>query len=793
MSETACKRYRPHFMIVPSLSCPAACSYCFGPNDGPMMDVPAALRTLDFMESIVEETGQNRVRITLHGGEPLAAGHAVVEALVAGAYHRFASLGCSIAIQSNLWLLDDRYCELFTKYGVSVSTSLDGPDDINRLQRGEGYSDRTLRGIELARSHGLHPGCIATFTSLSAPDWRRVFDDFLSRGQQFCMHPCVASIGRKTGFELMPEQYAALFHELLDRYLEKRKDIRIETIDQICQGVALGHGKVCTFQDCFGMFLSVDPTGDIYGCQRFAGRQDYRLGNIAERPTMKDLASSDGAQRLLRRESLIAEKCSECQHFSYCKGGCPYNSLAAGAPDSPDPYCEAYKTMFSLVRDRLHQEMVSDENQKAISELGPAEKGHPLLRTGPLISLVREHLHPYHTANTARKIVAAYELAAGPDLPAAALRLATAGVYPAEDAAFTALTSLWNSIQPGEMLNKLYLHVTWNCQLQCSHCYASAVSNANTSVMNASAIAALVRDGAKCGFREIVLTGGEPLLRSDRAELLRMLQTLRWEIKPAMLVLRTNFAMPLSCCEHNLLAMAFDEIVVSVDGNREGHDLRRGTGAYDKTVANLEEYVSAIRYRPGAKETRAAKLSLSATMQADQVNGSQGRAVKDLGNRLGMVRVKFRPLLPLGRALRSGERIEQEALYSHLSPLERIESGFRPVASCGIGQNLYVEPDGEAYPCYSYHPEQSFLGSVFVDGLEKIVTGERFCSLRSHTVDTNPGCSCCSYRYLCGGACRAWAREVAQLGLDDPPSECENLKRRAQELYKAAVEYLRKR
>ena len=779
-------------MVVPSLSCPAACAYCFGPNDGPKMDVPMARRVLKFMESVVVETGQDRVRMTLHGGEPLAAGHDVVEALVEGAYRRFGALGVSIAVQSNLWLLDDRYCELFAKYGVSVSTSLDGPEEINRLQRGEGYYEQTMRGIGLARSHGLRPGCIATFTSRSAPNWRGVFDFFHTRDQQFCVHPCVAAIENSTGLELTPESYAGLFLAMFDRYLENRKSIRIETFDQICQGVAQGRGTVCTFQDCFGMFLSVDPHGDVYTCQRFAGRRDYRLGNIAEHPAMQDLASGGGALRLLRREALIAQRCGSCEHYKYCRGGCPYNALAAGDPDGPDPYCEAYKRIFAEIRQRLHGEMVSDENMRAVAELGPAENGNPLLRVGPVTSLTRGNTHPYHAANTARSIVAAYTLAAGPDMAAGASKLKSDGVYRSEADALAALQSLRAAMEPGGRLNKLYLHVTWNCQLRCSHCYASAQAQPGGAELSAAGIASAAVEGARCGFREIVLTGGEPLLLKDRAGLLEALCEIRRNIKLAKLVLRTNFAMPLTLRELELLSRAFDEIVVSVDGGREEHDLRRGDGAYDAAVTNLERYVGDVlngaSYRAGG--LRPARLSLSATMGAGQANGPAGRAVRDLGDRLGKLRVKFRPLLPLGRALEWEDSIAPEPLYAHLSPLELIEQGFRPAMSCGIGQNLYVEPDGGAYPCYACHPQESKLGNLLTDGLAAIVAGESFRALQAHTVDTNRGCRGCAYRYLCGGACRAWGRKASELDLDAAPAECGVLKKRAGELHRAALEYL---
>jgi uncharacterized protein len=136
------------------------------------------------------------------------------------------------------------------------------------------------------------------------------------------------------------------------------------------------------------------------------------------------------------------------------------------------------------------------------------------------------------------------------------------------------------------------------------------------------------------------------------------------------------------------------------------------------------------------------------------------------------------------------EPVTSEALRSYLQPIEIIKNGFSPVYTCGIGQNLYVEPSGESFPCYSYHKPHSFLGNVTRDGLHAVIEGERFRALRKYTVDTNHGCKNCEYRYLCGGACRAWGGESMQYDLNAAPAECEGLKRRAERLYEEAIRYL---
>ena len=119
--------------------------------------------------------------------------------------------------------------------------------------------------------------------------------------------------------------------------------------------------------------------------------------------------------------------------------------------------------------------------------------------------------------------------------------------------------------------------------------------------------------------------------------------------------------------------------------------------------------------------------------------------------------------------------------------------GFTATASCGIEQNLYVEPDGAAYPCYACHGEDWRLGFINAEtGLEGVVHSSAFLDLATHTVNSNRACRACSLRYLCGGACRAWNRRPAQqqLDLDAAPLDCASMQARARCLFTGALDHL---
>jgi uncharacterized protein len=267
-----------------------------------------------------------------------------------------------------------------------------------------------------------------------------------------------------------------------------------------------------------------------------------------------------------------------------------------------------------------------------------------------------------------------------------------------------------------------------------------------------------------------------------------MLKNLRFEVKPMNIVLRTNLAIPLENPDLFKIGTSVDHLIVSVDGDEESHVLRRGRSTYKLVVHNLENFVelckeTGMRFSYG-------ELSLAAVLNSKDLHGKPGMAVRELARKLGINRTRFRPLLPLGRAAGWDEPPTLEALSTYADPMELIEQGFKPRRNCGLGQNLYVEPSGDSFPCHAYHKPYTYLGNVIKSGLSSILQADNFRNLSQHNVDNNFKCKKCEFRYLCGGVCRAWSKETGQYTPDSPEPGCKSLKQRASDLYQAAKKYL---
>lgn len=380
-----------HLLLLPTSSCPAACSYCFGPRTpSSVMSSPTVRAVVAWLNARPEK---GPLEIIFHGGEPLLVGAAFYREALAVLGEGLAPRPVRFALQSNLWFLNDELCELFREYDVGLGTSLDGPEPINDEQRGAGSFVRTLQGVERARRHGLRVGAICTFTRQSAYRVSEVFRFFSEYGLDFSIHPAVPiKAGTSDNWVLSPGAYGDVILTLLEEYLSHPHPIRVRTLDTLCRSIATKRAGMCTFGECLGEYAAIAPNGDIYTCQRLVGGHEYRLGNIMDPISNGDESSRGIPPALTAWQSGVQRECAECPHWLYCHGGCPFNALvaSAGGADSVgrDPYCPAYKRAFDTILDRATAEVFSVPNLASVIAEGTGKRG--LLHKGRLLELMNE-------------------------------------------------------------------------------------------------------------------------------------------------------------------------------------------------------------------------------------------------------------------------------------------------------------------------------------------------------------------------------------------------------------------
>ena len=359
-----------HVMIIPTLGCPSECNYCWSSEEGsPVMSIETVEEIVNWLKTFRGEP----VTFTFHGGEPLLAGLDFYKKALPMLQNGLKHLKPAFALQTNLWAMTDELAELFSEYNIPIGSSLDGPEELNDFQRGKGYYERTMKGYEIAKAHGLKVSFISTFTSYSIDYKEDIFNFFLEKGLTLKLHPALPSLRSEdpTKWSIDPEKYGELLIYLLDKYLENMGEIEIMNIDHLCKCVLTRRGTVCTYVDCMGDTFAVGPDGSIYPCYRFVGMPEYVMGNVHDHPTVEDLSKSSPAKLLDEFKDYVDKECKRCSYVKFCRGGCPYNALKINEETNKaeiggvDPHCEAYKIIFKEITDRVNKEFLSSQGMMA--------------------------------------------------------------------------------------------------------------------------------------------------------------------------------------------------------------------------------------------------------------------------------------------------------------------------------------------------------------------------------------------------------------------------------------------
>ncbi|HIH43725.1 MAG TPA: radical SAM protein, partial [Candidatus Methanoperedenaceae archaeon] len=141
-----------HVMLIPTLGCPSKCSYCWSSEEGsPKMSIETVKDVVRWLKNFRKDP----VTFTFHGGEPLLAGAEFYRQALPLLSEGLQHLKPAFAMQTNLWKMTPELADILAKYNIPLGTSIDGPKELTDFQRGKGYFDKTMKGYEIAKAHGL--------------------------------------------------------------------------------------------------------------------------------------------------------------------------------------------------------------------------------------------------------------------------------------------------------------------------------------------------------------------------------------------------------------------------------------------------------------------------------------------------------------------------------------------------------------------------------------------------------------------------------------------------------------
>ena len=308
-------------------------------------------------------------------------------------------------------------------------------------------------------------------------------------------------------------------------------------------------------------------------------------------------------------------------------------------------------------------------------------------------------------------------------------------------------------------LRRVYWETTAACNLRCIHCRRIDVLNqVSPDQLNTQDAMDMIDDIAAMGRPVLILSGGEPLYRTDIYQIASYAHR-----KGLPVALSTNGTLVSERIAKNIKDAGIYYASISLDGAvPQTHDKFRGAGSFDKAVRGF-----------GFMKDLGIKVQINFTVTKQNVD--ELPQMYDLARSMGAHALYLFLLVPVGCGIQIAEsqmlsagEVEDWLKWVHEKSKDR-SMELRPIcapqyyriaeesdpskrAGCLAGINIcFISHKGDVYPC-GYLPVSA--GNVRESKLSRIWAGSAtFGQLRDFDL-LEGKCGVCSHKVVCGG-CRA--------------------------------------
>ncbi len=331
-------------------------------------------------------------------------------------------------------------------------------------------------------------------------------------------------------------------------------------------------------------------------------------------------------------------------------------------------------------------------------------------------------------------------------------------------------------IKPAESpIKALCLHVSHDCNLRCSYCFAQTGDFGTVrSLMDAEtarkAIDFVIEHSGKRRNIEVDFFGGEPLMAMDTVR-----ETVKYAREQACkydkqfrFTITTNGVL-LTDDTIEYLNREMSNIVLSLDGRKQVNDDMRktvtGGGSYDMVLPKMQKLVQNrspekdyyVRGTYTAKNLDFVEDVLALyhagfdQISVEPVTAPDGCGYEIKQSDLPRIRDEYHKLAQTMAEMRKkGTGFN----FFHFNvDLEQGPCVIKRLRGCGAGcEYVAVTPEGDIYPCHQFVGEKDYYMGNVKNGSFSREQAREFAGVN---VYTRPACRDCWAKYYCSGGCSA--------------------------------------
>jgi radical SAM additional 4Fe4S-binding domain len=346
------------FMI--AQNCNMACKYCYGGNAGSYNSKGLMSRQMakDFLCYFLS-TGEDRPyqNVVFFGGEPLLNMDVIVYIIELWEKWKFKYKGRKLkfSLTTNGTLLTPKITEYIKKKEISISISLDGPEEIHNAYRvfpdGQGSFSKVMEGIGLLRKYKIPFSVRSTACRYNySDDIFNIFDEqnFDNVGIEPVTYP---SLYPKKDYQMDAaalSKFSSKYRELkqqgcIDIINDKKDSFKGKLTSASIMNIR-SRNKEAPFKCMAGIGIAAfDINGDIYPCQRFVGNKPFQIGSVRQGIDMEKVAT------ILNNFLEASKSCNSCWAVSICGCKC-LNQKATMNGDFeqiPEQICNIYREDYA--------------------------------------------------------------------------------------------------------------------------------------------------------------------------------------------------------------------------------------------------------------------------------------------------------------------------------------------------------------------------------------------------------------------------------------------------------------
>ena len=352
-----------------SSSCNLRCKYCFYHSIAENRSVASyGIMSNEAAELLIKKSfgyAENVCTFAFQGGEPTLAGLEFYRNFVQLVkQYNIKKIDVNFAIQTNGTVINEEWADFLFKNNFLVGLSLDGPKDINDMNRvdslQEGSFTRIINAVNLFNKHNVQYNILCVVNNLVARHTNKIYNFYKKNNFNYLQFiQCLDPLDEEPGgnpYSLKPDMYAVFLKNLFDLWYKdiiEGKKISIRYFDNLV-GMLMGYPpETCGMSGRCSCYFVIEADGGVYPCD-FYVLDEWKLGNI-KYDDFTVLLNTDTAKKFVQLSLHVDNKCKECKWLNICRGGCrrTREPFKDGLP-SLNYYCKSYNEFFYYSIERLN-------------------------------------------------------------------------------------------------------------------------------------------------------------------------------------------------------------------------------------------------------------------------------------------------------------------------------------------------------------------------------------------------------------------------------------------------------